>query len=252
MNTTAVLNIENLTVSYSNNKALYNVSCTIPSKQIIGIIGPNGGGKSTFIKAIMGLLPIQQGRIEVLGNSIKKSYKHIAYVPQKNTFDLSFPILVEDVVIMGRYSHMPWWRLNKSKHMEKVYDSLRKVGLYELRKRQIGELSGGQLQRVLIARALAQEAELLLLDEPFAGIDIASENIIMDLLKELKDLGKTIFLVHHDLSKVDKYFDSLILLNQKLIAYGPKETVFHIDHLKEAYSGSGSLTLDQNQLLVVN
>ena len=250
MNT--VVEVRDLCVSYDGKKAFENISLSITPKQIVGIIGPNGSGKSTLIKAIMGLLPVEQGIVSIMNKPIAKTRKRIAYVPQRNAIDFDFPALVEDVVMMGRYPHMSWWGFPRAKDRQVVEDSLIRVGMIKLRKRQIGQLSGGQQQRVFLARALAQEAEILFLDEPFAGIDIASESMIMELLKTLKDQGNTLFVVHHDLSKAASYFDSLILLKNKLIAYGKREEVFKLEHLKIAYDDqAATFTLD-NELVVVN
>ena len=202
-------------MSYDSKKVFEDITFSIPPGQIIGIIGPNGGGKSTLLKAIMGLISKDQGEIEIFGKEVTKSRKQVAYVPQRNGIDMDFPALVEDVVMMGRYPHLTWWGLPKRKDRQMVEYCLKQVGMLDYRKRQIGQLSGGQQQRVFLARALAQEAELFLLDEPFSGIDITSENLIMDILKNMKYRGKTIFVVHHDLTKAESYFDSMILLNGK-------------------------------------
>lgn len=250
----SIVEVNDLSVSYSGKKVFENVSFSLAAGQIIGIIGPNGSGKSTLIKAIMGLLNVDRGEVKIKNQFIFKVRKKIAYVPQRSTIDFDFPALVEDVVMMGRFPHLSWWGLATAKDRKIVEDTLREVDMIKYRKRQIGELSGGQQQRVFLARALAQEAELFFLDEPFAGIDITSENMIMQLLKDLKDQGKTLFVVHHDLSKAESYFDSLILLNNKLIACGRREEVFQFDNLSKAYDGkvaafsSGS----DNRVMVVN
>jgi iron/zinc/copper transport system ATP-binding protein len=247
-----ILKVENLSVSYGGKKAIENITFPAEPKQLIGIIGPNGGGKSTLMKAIMGLVNIDAGKIEIMQQPVEKVCKQIAYVPQKNSLDLTFPVLVEDVVMMGRYPHISWWGLPRDKDYVKVDESLKLVGLTDLRKRQIGQLSGGQQQRVFLARALAQEAEVFFLDEPFAGIDAASENMMMKVLKNLKNQGKTIFVVHHDLSKVHTYFDSLILLKKNLIAYGPKDKVFRSEYLTKAYEGSTTIRSSSEELLVMS
>ena len=252
MNQEAILKVSNLSVSYNGKIAFSNISFTADPSQIIGIIGPNGAGKSTLIKAIMGLVQVDEGSIEIMNQHLTKTYKKIAYVPQRSLIDFDFPVLVEDVVLMGRFPHLKWWEFPGKKDYEMVMKCLEQVDMVKYRKRQIGQLSGGQQQRVFIARALAQEAELFFLDEPFAGIDMASENMIMTLLKDLRDKGKTLFVVHHDLSKAEIYFDSLILLKNKLIAYGNKDEVFQIDRLKEAYDGKVATFPGQEQLMVVN
>lgn len=252
MFTDAVVEVKNLSVSYDGKKVFEDITFSVPPGQLVGIIGPNGGGKSTLMKAIMGLINVDRGRVEIMNESVAKKRKKIAYVPQRNDIDLDFPVLVEDVVMMGRYPHISWWGFAGSKDRQKVEDCLKQVGMSEFRKRQIGQLSGGQQQRVFLARSLAQEADIFFLDEPFAAIDITSENVIMKLLKDLRSDGKTIFVVHHDLVKAENYFDSLILLKKKLIAYGKREEVFRIDRLKEAYDGSVDLLLKQKELKVVN
>ncbi len=247
-----IIEVKNLSVTYNGQQACENVSFSLPAKQIIGIIGPNGGGKSTLVKAIVGLVGIEQGNVKIMNQPVDEICKKIAYVPQRSTIDFDFPVLVEDVVMMGRFPHTPWWAIPSSKDKVIVNQCLKKVGMFELRKRQIGELSGGQQQRVFIARALAQEADILFLDEPFSGIDITSENMIMDLLKKLCKEGKTAFIVHHDLSKVEKYFDSIIMLKTKLIAYGKCENVFKISNLKKAYSENITTIESNKKLMAVN
>jgi len=252
LNEDIILKVSNLSVSYNGKAAFSNISFTAAPSQIIGIIGPNGAGKSTLIKAIMGLVQTDEGCIEIMNQNLTEAYKRIAYVPQRSSIDFDFPVLVEDVVLMGRFPHLKWWQSPGKRDYEMVIKCLEQVNMTDYCKRQIGQLSGGQQQRIFIARALAQEAELFFLDEPFAGIDMTSENMIMALLKDLRDSGKTLFVVHHDLSKAKTYFDSLILLKNKLIAYGSKDEVFQIDRLKEAYDGKVATFPDQEQLMVVN
>lgn len=248
----AVVEVNNLSVSYDGTKVFDDISFSVNSQQIIGIIGPNGAGKSTLIKAIMGFVSIDRGNIKIINKPIDKARKKIAYVPQRNTIDLDFPALVEDVVMMGRYPHITWWAIPGVRDRQIVKDSLKLIEMYEYRKRQIGQLSGGQQQRVFLARALAQEAEIFFLDEPFAGIDVTSENMIMELLKKLRNEGKTIFVVHHDLSKAESYFDSLILLKNKLIAFGNSNEVFQLDNLRKAYDGRVAALAGNNNYAVVN
>jgi manganese transport system ATP-binding protein len=246
----SMIEVRNLSVSYDGKKAFDSISFSMAARQIVGVIGPNGAGKSTLIKAILGLLKADGGSVTVMNQPVSTARKRIAYVPQRNTIDFDFPALVEDVVMMGRYPHISWWGFPGANDRQVVEDSLKRVGMLELRKRQIGQLSGGQQQRVFLARALAQEAQILFLDEPFAGIDMTSESMIMELLKSLRDQGKTIFVVHHDLTKAESYFDSLILLRNKLIACGKREEVFKLEFLRAAYDGK--VTTFGNQLLVVN
>ncbi|MCC5909483.1 MAG: metal ABC transporter ATP-binding protein [Clostridiaceae bacterium] len=252
METNHVVKIENLSVSYHGTEALQNISFSVLPKQLIGIIGPNGAGKSTLIKAIMGLIDKDEGDIKLFNDSMEKAYKKIAYVPQHNDIDLDFPVLVEDVVMMGRYPHLPWWGRPRTKDYQTVEACLKKVGMLSFRKKQIGALSGGQRQRVFLARALAQEAHLFFLDEPFAAIDVTSEKIIIDILRRLKEESKTIFVVHHDLSKAETYFDSLILLNKKLVKYGKSHEVFNIEKLQEAYEDNVAILSDKNKFVAVS
>ena len=205
---------------------------------MIGIIGPNGAGKSTMIKAILGLIPKDQGKITVFGDDIKKSRSRIAYVPQRNDLDWDFPINVFDTVLMGTYPNLGLFKKPKEAEKNLAKESLIRVGMWDYRDQQIGELSGGQQQRVFLARALAQKAELFFLDEPFVGIDVASEERIVSVLKELRNEGKTVFVVHHDLSKVETYFDELILINKELIDAGSVKDVFVFDKMDKAYASN--------------
>lgn len=246
-----VVSVNNLSVSYHGEKALHNVTFEAEAGQLVGIIGPNGAGKSTLIKAMMGLISKEKGQVEVFEKPVSKVRKRIAYVPQRSDIDMDFPVLVEDVVVMGRYPHLSWWRRPGQKDRALALNCLDKVGMGAFAKRQIGQLSGGQQQRVFIARALAQQAELFFLDEPFAGIDMTSETIIIDILRELKNEGKTLFVVHHDLSKVEEYFDSLLLLNKELKGFGPKKDVFQVDLVSATYDGNVAIMSGTESALVV-
>lgn len=236
-----MINISNLTVSYEGNTVLNNINLTIKKGSITGIIGPNGAGKSTLLKGMLKIIPTDSGNITVDGEDIEKARKKIAYVEQRSKIDLTFPITVKDVVLTGTYPKLGLFHSPKKKQKQKVMECLRKVEMEDYQKRQIGELSGGQLQRIFITRALAQEAEILLLDEPFVGIDIISENVIVNLLKELKNANKTIVVVHHDLSKVIDYFDNLIILNSHLIDSGATSEVFTKENLHKAYGNMNVL-----------
>ena len=247
-----VVEVKNLTVSYNGCRVIHNISFPVTPRQLIGIIGPNGAGKTTLIKAIIGLLDIDEGQVTILNQRANKVCKKLAYVPQRNTIDVDFPVRVEDVVMMGRYPHIPWWGLPRTRDCQVVQQALEKVAMHPLRKKQIGQLSGGEQQRVFLARALAQEAELFFLDEPFVGIDMTSENMIMDLLRNLRDRGKTIFVVHHDLNKAGSYFDSLVLLRNRLIAYGRKEDVLKAELLKQAYHEKAAFIDTLHPIMVVN
>lgn len=229
------LTIEQLTVSYQGQKALIDISLQIPEGKITGIIGPNGAGKSTFLKGMLGLLKTESRSVFVGEQPLDTQKKRIAYVEQRSALDLSFPINVMEVVLLGTYPKLGLIKRPKKQEKEKALAALKTVQLESFAKRQIGELSGGQLQRVFIARVLAQDADIIVLDEPFMGIDMTSEKVIIDILKQLKEAGKTILIVHHDLHKVAHYFDDVIILKKKLIACGPVATTFTNKNVQLAY-----------------
>jgi len=214
--------------------ALSHINLQIRSGRITGIIGPNGAGKSSLLKAVLNIIP-HTGETFVDKKELKKLLKNIAYVEQKNNIDFTFPITVRECVALGTYSSLKLFQKLGKDEWSKVDEALEKVNLSDFKARQIGSLSGGQFQRVLIARCLVQEADYIFLDEPFVGIDSVSETIIMDILQHLKAQGKTILIVHHDLSKVRTYFDDLIILNKKLISAGAVAQVFTSENLKKAY-----------------
>lgn len=229
------ITVKQLTVSYQGQQALIDISLQIPAGKITGIIGPNGAGKSTFLKGMLGLLKADTRTVSLGEQSIDSQKKRIAYVEQRSALDLSFPINVLEVVLLGTYPKLGIMKRPKKQEKEQAMKALKTVQLEAFAKRQIGELSGGQLQRVFIARVLAQEADVIVLDEPFVGIDMTSEKVIMDILKQLKDAGKTIVIVHHDLHKVAHYFDDVIILKKELIAYGPVVTTFTNKNIQLAY-----------------
>ncbi len=232
-----VISVEDLSVSYERKRVLSNIYLHLQAGHIYGVLGPNGAGKSTLFKAILGLLDTASGEIKVNGLPIEAVRKEVVYVPQKSEVDWSFPATVYDVVLMGRYPHKKVFsRLNAADHA-KAKAAMDELGITDLQRRQIGELSGGQQQRVFLARALAQEADIFLLDEPFVGVDITTEEKIIQVLKRLASEGKTLLVVHHDLSSVHTYFDQVILLNQRLIAYGPTQEVFVEENIAKAYGG---------------
>lgn len=228
--------VEDLSVSYEQFYAIEKINFTVEQSKLVGIIGPNGAGKSTLIKAILGLIPKNNGKITFFNKPIKQMRKKIAYVPQRNNIDWDFPILVKDTVLLGTYPNLSLFSRPSKKDKAWAMECLKTVGMDAFSHKQISELSGGQQQRVFVARALAQEADILFLDEPFVGIDIASEKMIIDLLKNLRKQGKTIFIVHHDLSKVTEYFDEVLLLNKKLIAHGPAKNIMTPKVMSEAYN----------------
>ncbi len=240
--------VENLTVQYEKTPALWEIDFSIPAGMLVGVLGPNGAGKSTLIKALLGILKPISGSISFFGMPYKGMKKKIAYVPQRTSVDWDFPITVLDVVLMGRYGKLGLLKWVGKKDRIAAEKVLERVGMLPFAQRQIRELSGGQQQRVFLARALLQDADLYFMDEPFAGIDMATEKALVDLLADLKAEGKTLFIVHHDLTTVKNYFDWVILLNSCLIACGPVADVFHEDNLKKAYGTSAYLVTEAKKL----
>lgn len=236
--TTQSIDVKNLTIAYQHKKAIENINISIQPGRITGIIGPNGAGKSTLLKGIIGLIKAESGGVQVGGQSIDLIRKKIAYVEQRSAIDLTFPIKVDETVLLGTFPKLGLFKRPRKAQKEKVVECLKQVKMEDFAKRQIGNLSGGQLQRVFIARALAQEADIIFLDEPFVGIDMVSEKVIVDILKELRNQGKTIVIVHHDLHKTREYFDNLIILNKKLIAEGDVNDVFTTETIQKAYGES--------------
>ncbi|PQO41153.1 metal ABC transporter ATP-binding protein [Blastopirellula marina] len=235
---TPAIEVEHLTVSYGAVPALLDVSFSIPQGQLVGIIGPNGSGKSTLVKAILGFLRPDIGSVRIFGTPAERTRRLVAYVPQRGSVDWDFPVTVEEVAMMGRYGNIPWWQWGASKKdREIVEEALSIVRMSDFRKRQIGELSGGQQQRVFMARALAQGARVVLLDEPFAGVDAATERAILNVLESAKQSGRTLVVVHHDLATAAEFFDSLILLKQRLFAFGTPTQVLLPELLSEVYDG---------------
>ncbi len=231
------LEVHDLCVTYHKKPVIYGIDLRIPAGELIGIIGPNGAGKSTFIKTVMGIIKPTAGWVKVYGDSLKKSISRIAYVPQRGSVDWDFPVNVYDVVMMGRYGRLGLFKRPTREDERIVHEALDKVHMLEYAHRQISNLSGGQQQRVFLARALAQESDLYLMDEPFAGVDAATESAIIELLRELKSRGKTIIVVHHDLPTAKEYFDYLMLLNMRLLAFGKTQDVFTYDLLQKTYGG---------------
>ena len=232
------MSVSDLSVSYSGKEVLENVSFSVSKGKLIGIIGPNGAGKSTLIKAILKLVQPSSGTIAFDGKSMENIKKATSYVKQRVDNDLSFPIQVKDVVMLGLFPEIGLFRYPGKVHKKQVLDALQEVEMSDYAKSQIGELSGGQLQRVFLARVLAQNAQLIFLDEPFSGIDADSEQKIMKILRKLRDDGKTIIMVYHDLNNVTEYFDEVIILNKEVIAYGDTKTAFTKENIAKAYTGS--------------
>jgi len=228
---------EGLVKAYKGRQVVQGVSFDVSQGEIVGLLGPNGAGKSTLIKSVMGMLPISSGWVQVFGRPVAEQRDKVGYVPQRESVDWDFPVTVEDVALMGTYGSLGWFRRPGKAEKMKAHAALEKVGMLPFADRQIGELSGGQQQRVFLARALAQEADLYLMDEPFAGVDAATERAIVDLLREMRDRGKTVLVVHHDLHTAERYFDMLMMLNLRLVAFGNTEDVFTSELLDKTYGG---------------
>lgn len=233
----AALALQGLTVSYSEKPAVFSVDATFNAGSISAIVGPNGAGKSTLLKAALGVIPRLSGEVHIFGELLRDARAQIAYVPQSASVDWDFPTTVLDVVQMGLYRQVGLLGRLSGQARRQADECLERVGMADFAHRQIGQLSGGQQQRVFLARALAQDADLFLLDEPFAGVDAATERAIIGVLKLLKDDGKTVIAVHHDLSTVRDYFDHVLLLNVRRIAEGPVETTFTSENLQATYGG---------------
>ncbi|MFB5944832.1 metal ABC transporter ATP-binding protein [Albibacterium profundi] len=244
-----VLKVNNLTVGYTQKPVLWGVDFRVPEGKIVGIVGPNGAGKSTLLKSIMDILPLSNGSVEIFGSELNEVRHRVSYVPQRESVDWDFPASVYDVVMMGRYGQLGLLKKPGARDKEIVNDCLEQVGMSEFSKRQISQLSGGQQQRVFIARALAQQADFYLLDEPFAGVDAATEETIISLLRNMAANNKTLMVVHHDLQSVRKYFDWTVLLNVNLIAAGETEQVFTEKNIQKAYGGKLTLLSDVRTML---
>jgi manganese/zinc/iron transport system ATP- binding protein len=233
----APLSVSGLTVAYDRQVVLQDVGYEAPRRGLIALVGPNGAGKSTLIKAVVGLVPTLAGSVSVFGRPVRQQLRAIGYVPQRSTVDWDFPVTALDVVAMGRYRAIGWFRPVGKRHREAALACLDRVGMADYADRQIGQLSGGQQQRVFLARALAQEASLYLMDEPLAGVDAATERAIVEVLHQLSAEGKTVLCVHHDLQTVEDYFQHLLLLNVRVIAAGPVKQTLTAENLQRAYGG---------------
>lgn len=240
----APLSIHDLTVAWHRKPVLWDVDLDIPAGTLACIVGPNGAGKSTLIKACLDLVPAVSGEVRVFGKPVRQQRQRVAYVPQRESVDWSFPVSVLDVVAMGTYGKLGWLRPVGRKQRLAARAALERVGLEQYADRQISQLSGGQQQRVFLARALVQDADLYLMDEPFASVDAATEQAIVDVLRTLKAQGRTLVVVHHDLQTVPEYFDWAVLLNMRVVGAGPTEAVFTKDNLRATYGGRLTL-LDQ-------
>lgn len=238
--------IEDLSVAYERNRVLSDVHIKIASGKLVGIIGPNGAGKSSLLKAIMEIIPKISGQIMVFGEPYAIHRSLTAYVPQRNSVDWDYPVTVLDVVAMGLYRQIGWFKKVRRVHRERALNALKQVEMDQYAHRQISKLSGGQQQRVFIARALAQDAQMYFMDEPFAGVDAKTEEAIITLLKNLRMQGKTAIVIHHDLRTVQKYFDHLVLLNRTIIASGETGRVYTPDNLNACYGGQVAY-IDQHE-----
>lgn len=234
------IEVNGLTATYRNgHTALHDASFTVPQGSVTALVGVNGAGKSTLFKALMGFIPAARGLVKILGHEVDDALAAnlVAYVPQAEEVDWTFPVLVEDVVMMGRYGHMGFFRRPRPADKQAVTDALTRVNMTEFRSRQIGELSGGQKKRVFLARALAQEARVILLDEPFTGVDVQTEEAIINLLREMRDEGRVMLVSTHDLGSVPEYCDRVVMVKGTVLASGPTKTTFTPENLKIAFGG---------------
>ena len=238
------LEVHDLTVSYQRKPVLYGIDLEIEEGSLVGVIGPNGAGKSTFVKAIMNMVKPNGGYVKIFGQSPKEGISRIGYIPQRESVDWDFPVTVMDVVLMGRYGHVGWLKRIGKSHRTIACKCLEQVDMLPYANRQIGNLSGGQQQRVFLARALAQESSLYLMDEPFAGVDAVTEKAIVTLLKGMRERGKTLVIVHHDLASAKEYFDHLLLLNMRKVAYGSIAEVYKPELLQKTYGGRLTILSD--------
>ena len=244
-----VVEVHDLTVSYDRKPVLWDIDLTLPAGALVGIIGPNGAGKSTLIKAIMGLVPLSSGFVQIFKQPLQRVRQRVSYVPQRESVDWDFPASVYDVVLMGRYGSLGLFKRPSAADKEAAREALEKVGMASYADRQISQLSGGQQQRVFLARALAQDADLYLMDEPFAGVDAATEAAIIELLRQMREQGKTVVVVHHDLQSAADYFDWILLLNLRLVGSGPTDQLLTQPLLEETYGGKLTVLSNVGDLL---
>jgi manganese/zinc/iron transport system ATP- binding protein len=238
------LAVHDLTVAYHRKPVLWDVDLDIPENKLVAVVGPNGAGKSTLLKACLDLIPKASGEVGVYGKAYKDQRHLVAYVPQRESVDWDFPVSVLDLVTMGTYRKLGWFRRVGKKERDAAMDALDHVGIAHLADRQISQLSGGQQQRAFLARALAQDAKVYLMDEPFAAVDAATEEAIVKILQELNERGKTCVVVHHDLATVARYFNWVVLLNMRIVAAGPTDDIFTKENLEKTYGGRLSLLND--------
>ena len=245
----APLSIQDMSVAYHRKPVLWDVDLQIPEGKLVGIVGPNGAGKSTLIKAVMDLVPKASGRVLIYGKPYRKNRSRVGYVPQRESVDWDFPVNALDVVTMGCYGKIGWFRPVTRRYREAALAALDRVGIADLAQRQISQLSGGQQQRAFLARALVQEADLYLMDEPFAAVDAATEKAIVDILRDLRAQGRTALVVHHDLPTVPEYFDYVILINMRIVAHGPTVEVFTQENLRKTYGAKLTLLDEASRAL---
>ena len=243
------LAIDDLTVAYHRKPVIWDVGFELPTGQLVAVVGPNGAGKSTLLKAVMDLIPRASGRVRVFGGTYRNHRHRVGYVPQRESVDWQFPVSAVDVVTMGLYDEIGWCFPVRKKHRERAMEALDRVGIADLAHRQISQLSGGQQQRTFLARALVQDAELYLMDEPFAAVDAATEIAIVEILRELKSRHKTAVVIHHDLQTVPTYFDHVVLLNMRVVANGPVESTFTPENLNKTYGGRLTLLDEVNEAM---
>ncbi|TVQ40710.1 MAG: ABC transporter ATP-binding protein [Spirochaetaceae bacterium] len=231
------LHVRDLTVAYDRKPVLWDVDLDVPPSLVAGIVGPNGAGKSTLIKAVLDLVPHASGVVEIFGKPYRRQRRLVGYVPQRESVDWDYPITALELVAMGLYRKIGWCKPVTAPHRCRALEGLAEVGMAALAHRQISRLSGGQQQRIFLARALVQDAQIYFMDEPFAGVDAATEKAIIAILQRLREQGKTVFVVHHDLESVRHYFDYLIMLNMRVVAAGPVADVFTSENLRRTYGG---------------
>ncbi len=236
-----IIEVEDMTVAYDIKPVLWDVDIQVPKASLMAIVGPNGAGKSTLIKAMLDLIKPISGKVRFYGQSYQSQIKKIGYVPQSGSVDWDFPASVMDVVLMGTYGQVGWFKRPGKLEKEKALKAIDQLGMSEFKDRQISELSGGQQQRVFLARALVQEADIYFMDEPFKGVDAKTEKAIVTLLKNLKNQGKTLVVVHHDLQTVEEYFDHVVLLNTQVIASGPMKETFTEENLAKTYRSTSKI-----------
>lgn len=229
------IDIKHLNVSYYDHLVLNDINLNIPKGVMCAISGPNGAGKTTLVKSILNFIPHLTGSIKINGKDLKKEIDNISYVPQKESVNWQFPTTVSDVVLMGTYRELGWFKRPGKTQKDKANQAMKQLGILDLANKEIASLSGGQQQRVFLARMLCQDADIIFLDEPLVGIDKKSEQIIMNILNQLKEEGKTIIVVHHDLSTIEKYFDYLVLVNHKIVSSGYVKDIFTPDNINQAY-----------------